>query len=94
MPTPERPADAGEQQPAAPAAAAPTRYVVLVPQGDEWHIATRSGRLVTTTERTQVALGRIEGKRPPLIVAGTSAAVPLVDLVELLTGQESPPAAD
>lgn len=68
------------------------RFLVLVPQGDEWHIATRSGRLVTTTERTQIALGRIEGRRPPSILADAVGELPTVDLFELLVDQVAPAA--
>lgn len=70
-----------------------SRFIVLVPAGDEWHVVTRAGRLVTTTERSQVALGRIDGKRAPLILAdnvGDEVALPTVDLVELLTGSVEP----
>lgn len=68
----------------------PSRFLVLVPAGEEWHIATRAGRLVTTTERTQIALGRIEGKRAPLILADNAGSLPTVDLLELLTDQVQP----
>lgn len=70
----------------------PSRFLVLVPAGEEWHIATRAGRLVTTTERTQIALGRIEGKRAPLILADNAGSLPTVDLLELLTDQVQPAA--
>lgn len=66
------------------------RFLVLVPQGDEWHIATRAGRLVTTTERTQIPLGRIEGRRPPAILADSVGELPTVDLFELLVDQNAP----
>lgn len=71
----------------------PNRFLVLVPQGDEWHIATRAGRLVTTTERAQIGLGRIEGKRAPLILADAVGDLAVVDILELLTDQVAPPTA-
>jgi hypothetical protein len=84
--------------PATPAAAAAPRFLVLVPVADEWHVATNAGRLITTTERSQVALGRIEGKRAPFIGAdnlGTGrVAVSSIDLTELITGQVAPAAPD
>jgi hypothetical protein len=67
------------------------RFLCLIPSGDEWHIATRGGRLVTTTERAQVGLGRIEGKRAPVIAADTvgsgTALLPTVDLYEVSLDQ-------
>jgi hypothetical protein len=70
----------------------PDRYLVLVPAGDEFHVATRGGRLVTTTERSQIGLGRIEGRRPPVILASNTGEVPTVDLWELVTDQAQPAA--
>lgn len=72
----------------------PSRFLVLVPVGEDWHIATRGGALLTTTERVQIPLGRIEGKRPPQILADDTAGVPTIDLFEALADQVSPaPAA-
>ncbi|TFV90424.1 hypothetical protein [Blastococcus sp. CT_GayMR16] len=88
--------------PDTPAAAVPAvsaRFLCLIPapSGDEWHIATRGGRLVTTTERSQVALGRIGGRRAPLIAAdnvGTGQMqLPTVDLFEMSLDQGSVPTA-
>lgn len=70
------------------------RFLVLVPKGDDFHIATRGGRLVTTTERTQIALGRVEGRRPPVILADSTPNVATVDLFELLADQVAPTAGD
>lgn len=71
-----------------------SRYLVLIPMGDEWHIATRAGRLITTSERTQIGLGRIEGRRPPVILADLLGSgqvhLPTVDLLELVTDQAAP----
>jgi hypothetical protein len=72
----------------------PSRFLVLVPQGDDWHIATRGGALVTTTERQQIALGRIEGKRPPQILADNAVTLPTVDLFELLADQVAPASSE
>lgn len=69
----------------------PSRFLCLIPAGDEWHIATRGGRLVTTTERAQIGLGRIEGKRAPVIAADNvglgRAQLPTVDLFEVSLDQ-------
>lgn len=67
------------------------RYAVLVPRDSEWYLATRGGRLVTTTERAQIALGRMEGRRPPAILVATDrSTLPTIDLVDLLTGDVEP----
>jgi len=63
-------------------------YLVLVPRDGEWHAATREGLAVTTTERTQIALRSMEGRRPPTIVVSTD--MPTIDLVDLLTGTVEP----
>jgi hypothetical protein len=68
------------------------RYLVLVPRDSEWYAATRNRRLVTTTERNQIALGRMEGRRPPAILISSEATVPTIDLVDLLTGDVETPA--
>jgi len=67
------------------------RYLVLVPRDGEWHAATREGLLVTTTERTQIALRSLEGRRPPAILVSTET--PTLDLVDLLTGAVEPTAS-
>jgi hypothetical protein len=67
------------------------RYLVLVPRDSEWYIATRNGKAVTTTERSQIALGRMEGRRPPAILVSTDrSTLPTLDLVDLLTGDVEP----
>lgn len=66
------------------------RFLVLVPRDDEWHLATNAGRLVTTTERTQIPLGKIEGKRAPVIGCDAVGGLPSIDLTELITGQVLP----
>lgn len=71
----------------------PDRYLVLVPAGDEFHVATREGRIVTTTEKTQIGLGRIEGRRPPVVLASNVGSLPTVDLWALVTDQAAAPAA-
>jgi hypothetical protein len=66
------------------------RFLVLVPVGEDWHVATRDGALLTTTERTQIPLGRIEGKRPPAILANRTGGVETRDLADILTDQAAP----
>jgi hypothetical protein len=70
------------------------RYLVLVPRDGEWHAATRGDQLVTTTERAQIALRGMEGRRPPLIVLDADGPVPSWDLVDLLAISVQPTASN